>query len=322
MTVPHHEIGHDRRLALVRHAEAAAARRRTVDNSEVEQLVEVLASRMLQELGADRVGELRFRAVPRGGLIVLGQLAYALGLGTDQLDADADDRRPLCLVDDCALSGRRIGGVLARLDGEQPIVFAHLLSAPTLRAAIERSDPRVECIAADDLVDHRSAAVDADAAGASWEQRWGQRDSPGAYWRGQTDVIAFPWAEPDVAQWNETDGRLERGWRIQSPDRCLKTRYELGPARIGKSAARWRVPDDVVHGMFDGELLLYRLADGSLHQPSAEGALIWRMVARYGDEDAAVQGLVDAYGLDATTAATDVAGFVDTLRRAGLLEAV
>lgn len=316
MTASGEELEAGWRRSLARHAEAAAGRRRTIDHQDVERLVEELAGRMLGELGRDRIAELRFRAIPRGGLIVLGQLAYALRLTADQVDPRADATGPLCLVDDCALSGRRVGEVLAAVDEDGPIVFGHLLSSSQLRAAIERADARVRCIAAEDLVDH------AGGEGDDWERVWAERDAPGAKWRGLTDVIAFPWAEPDVALWDEVHGRVERGWRIASPDRCLKTRYELGAARSRLGPARLRVPDDVLHGTFDGALVLYRLADGALHQPSDAGALIWRMVARYGDEEAAVQGLVEAYGIDPEVAADDVARFVGELCGAGLLEPV
>lgn len=306
-----------RRIALVHHAETAAARRRTVGHAEVERLVESLAARMVDELGRHDIAELRFVAVPRGGLIVLGQLAYALGLDRHQLDAAAGQEGPLCLVDDCALSGRRIGEVLDRVDGDEPILFAHLLSHPAVRARIEASDERVRCLAAEDLVDHREPVSSADDR---WEQRWSERDTPGARWRGQTDVIAFPWAEPDVAQWDDVGRAVERGWRIASPDRCLKTRFELGPPRDRSWLLRWRVPDDVLHGTFDGEVLLYRLGSGTLHRPSREGAVIWSAVARYGDEAAAVEALVADHDVDACVAEADVARFVEVLRCAGLLE--
>lgn len=269
---------------------------------------------MLRHLGQERIGLLQFRAITRGGLIVLGHLAYALQLRPEQLVTDADARGPLCIVDDCSLSGHRFGAALEQTTPGTVEVFAHLLSHPRLREAISATHPTVACIAGGDLADHGGAAAGPDP--------WAARDVLPAYWRGQTDALAFPWSEPDVALWDQRMEQVEQGWHLVPPDRCAKNRYALGPPRDDLETPRWRAPGDVAYGTFDGELLLYRSTDGSLHRPSREGAIIWRSVARYGTTRPAVEALVSAYGVDPVAVGRDVDSYLETLLAAGLLERV
>jgi len=271
---------------------------------------------MLEDLGRQRIESLQFRAIPRGGLIVLGHLAYALQLRPEQLSPRSDSPGQVCIVDDCSLSGHRFGGALAASPPGTVAVFVHLLSHPQLRRSISRAHPEVTCFAGEDLV-VQGAQPDERGDGGDL---WAGRNVPHAYWRGQTEALAFPWSEPDVAQWDPRTERVEQGWHLASPDHCAKNRYALGPPRGDLEPPRWQVPEDVAYGVFDGELLLYRNADGTLHQPSREGALIWRLLARYGTARPAVEALVDAYGVDPVVAEADVDRYASTLHGAGLLE--
>ena len=88
---------------------------RYVDHGAVTDACVRLADQLVEHLGTETLERAVFTAIPRGGLIVLGQLAYVLGLRHDQLAVDADDAddrasdstRPLLVVDDCLLSGVR-----------------------------------------------------------------------------------------------------------------------------------------------------------------------------------------------------------------------
>ena len=72
-------------------------------------------SQLVDSLGTETLSRCRFVALPRGGLFVLGMLAYLLDLRADRVGdvgesgirPGGSDSAPLVLVDDCALSGLR-----------------------------------------------------------------------------------------------------------------------------------------------------------------------------------------------------------------------
>nr|WP_163503620.1 hypothetical protein [Halomonas socia] len=105
---------------------------RYVDYQEAERLSACLAQRLLQRFSRDEISTFHFTAIPRGGHIVLGMLAYALDLEPWQLcdiDSALNERQPaaVVIVDDCAISGVRLQQYLRRANG-QDVVFASLLA--------------------------------------------------------------------------------------------------------------------------------------------------------------------------------------------------
>lgn len=64
---------------------------------------------------------------------------------------------------------------------------------------------------------------------SDWLQRWSDRTDD--YWVGRTDHLIFPWAEPEVAVWNETTGHVDAAWRLAPPGRSLKNRANAPSSR-------------------------------------------------------------------------------------------
>lgn len=188
---------------------------------EVERAVQELADRLRAELGDEALATASFVGVPRGGLIVLGMLAYVLGLRSEQLGRV--DGRPVVVVDDIVISGNRMLRWLAEHEPREPVLIATLFSAPPLRRTAV-ADARVAAVvSARDLTD-RSPAVGT-GEHESWSDRWRSREPDVKSWfLGQTEHVCFPWNEPDIAVWNPVLERVERAWRLVPPELCLKHR--------------------------------------------------------------------------------------------------
>ena len=304
-----------------------------VDPESVVAAVEELASALVDRFGRDGIEGMQFTAVPRGGLIVLGLLAYALDLRPDQLPGPASaaeatapaslgEESRLVVVDDCAISGERFHRVLCDLPGAGPVVFAHLYSHPELRAGIEAAESRVEaCVAARDLVDH---APDDEGDGyEAWRRRWSER--PGArYWVGATGAVVFPWNEPDANLWNPVTGEAEPGWRVVPPATNLKNRWR----RVGGGDRLWVQPDapgpirpadEVVWAPFGDEVLVADLAAGRVAALDAAGVDFWRALLEHGRFDPAVAELCAGYDAPPDVLGPDLVEFAGELAEAGLL---
>lgn len=280
---------------------------RRVDYPEVERLCGTLAARLRDHYGPDELPHVRFAAIPRGGTVVLGLLSYLLDLRPEQL---APGPGPLCLVDDCALTGLRFHGALASTEARD-VVFAHLYSHPELRRAIRQREPRVRaCVAAADLAE---TAVDAESA-ARREARLG----PGRYWYGSPEVVAFPWSEPDRTLWNPVTGRVEHGWLVLPPHRCLKTWVELGLPPEGWGRGAWRVAEGVVTGLFEETLWLCRPETGALFALEGVGFDGWRALVG-GPAGAAVPWMASLYEEDAARIAADLERLAAQLAAQGLI---
>lgn|GEM_PF-2363563 len=268
-----------------------------VDWEAADRAAGVLARRLRATLPAAELERAAFAAIPRGGLFVLGLLAHHLDLRPEQMagaapphpgerspwdspagDCPAGDRSPLVLVDDCALSGLRLGQELARRQGVgehgvrqdsvrqhgvgqdsagRRLVVAHLFSAPELRRRLLAAEPAVRaCVAAGDLLDLSTVVYPQAELRRRWRQRWRQRTAgEGRYWIGLPQPLAFPWGEPDRPFWNPASGRVEDGWRFMPPHRCVKSRRRLEAALPAVEAtpvggAGWRCPRGVVWGDF------------------------------------------------------------------------
>ena len=192
---------------------------RYLDEGEVTRLASDLAARLVGRLGVDAVRGADWGSIPSGGDRVLRLLAAELGveLGTHG-SRDRTLAGPLILVDDCALSGARLGQHLRGKPGgpDQPIVVVHLLSHPGLRAAVKKAESRVlDCLAAGDLQGHGEVARETTGA------KWGEDDLP-RYWAGLTEHPVFPWNEPDRRLKDPVTGRMERAWRVVPPALCEK----------------------------------------------------------------------------------------------------
>ncbi len=291
---------------------------RFVGYRQAERDCERLAERLLASYSRDDLRAFAWTAIPRGGLIVLGMLSYALALDRSRLLAGPEPGRPLAIVDDCALTGARFAAELGR-HPERPILFAHLYSHPDLRRAIELREERVErCVAAHDLADRARDSYPEAAAYEAWRERWRLRLGAARYWLGQPELVCFAWSEPERPFWNEASGRVEEGWRFLSPGRCLAHRAALGPPPIEGARPVWRAPDGIASGEFDGCLWLY--AEGRIYSLEGAAADMWRALAAWGDPEAAVAWLAGRYEVGLGELAQDLADFAERLEACGLLE--
>jgi hypothetical protein len=280
-----------------------------------------LAATLIAAAGSREVAHFRYAAIPRGGLIVLGMLSYALDLGWDALLSQHSDA-PLVVVDDCALSGARFGRFLRSVDSER-IVFAHLYSHPDLRAALVSQEPRVVAsLAAHDLRDlARERYPDADDY-VAWRDRWHKRLSGPRYWIGQPELVIFPWTEPDHPVWNPVIEQVDDNWRLAAPDRCLKNWSRLGLPPSMEVRSTFRSPDDVAFNVSEGSLFLCDLRTEQVYGLEGVGADVWRALAAYGDLDATVAYLLDRYDVDEARLRSDLSVFLEMLLAKGLLERV
>jgi hypothetical protein len=284
-----------------------------------------LAAALRRRVGDETLSHAEFRAVPRGGLVVLGMLSYALDLRREQLEPSGDAAAPLVLVDDCALSGLRLRATMARLPARREVVVAHLYSHPDLRRAVEEREPRVSaCVAAGDLADRSRDLHRGDEEHATWREQWLRRLGDDRYWLGLPELVAFAWSEPDRPFWNAATGRVEDGWRFVPPHRCLKNRARLAAGLQGFAPAAgappWRLPEDVVWGEFDGVLWLGRGPTDEVFSLAGTAAVAWKALAAGGSAGTAAAVLARSFAVEEDAARADVESLAGELVAAGLLE--
>ena len=294
---------------------------REVSWAQAERDAERLAAELVRRV--PELDEAVFRAIPRGGLFVLGMLAYLIDLPADRLAPAADPGRTLVLVDDCALSGLRVRQALAAAGGRRRVVVAHLYSPPPVRRALAGEPGVVACVAARDLEDRTAEVLpDAEERRAA-EQRWRERLGDRA-WYGLAEPVAFPWNEPDRPFWNALTGRVEDGWRLVPPHRSLKARGRLGtqaPVSSRRAAGpRWRLAEGVVWGDFDGVVWLCRTADRRVFSLTGVAADLWRWTAAGGGEAAVAARGAEVYAVDEAAARRDLAELLADLAGERLME--
>ena len=324
-------------------------RLRYLNWQQVEEACEVLARRLLEELGADAISRASFVGIPRGGILVLGLLAYAMDLKPTQLlrgargrgehpresDAGVDERngprdphRPgpddlLVVVDDCALSGLRFGEFL-RTEPRTPVAFAHLFSHPELRAQIqEREDSVARVVAAYDLTDHAPELLGAEYA--SWRARWQERTGGATYWIGRPDRLGFPWSEPEIGVWNQVTQREDLGWRLIPPSACLRNRIEgsSGMDRLQiqpHGSATHRLAPGTYFGQVEGRTILASLHSGSAVELDQMAAAIWQALLEEDGVDEAAVALSRTYNAEPKVIEKDVREMRRQFMDAGFLE--
>ena len=311
-----------RLLHLRRQIERFLPTLRYVDYPAAERQCGVLADKLVETFGRDEIEGFCFAALPRGGHIVLGMLAYALQLDPSQLVPPFPCDRTLVVVDDCAISGAAFGKLLPTLAARQ-VVFAHLCSPAELRSAILAREPRVVgCLSAADLEDIAPALHGADYP--AWKGRWQERMDPAAVWVGQPEHVVFAWNEPDVSFWNPAAGRVERGWYLVSPALCLKNRFASAarPERLQVQAAAGgpiRPADSVVFASYHGGITVGNVRTQECFFLRDVEADIWSAVVRSGSAEGVIAALSSRYAVDGEALRQDVSAFLDQLTRAGLL---
>ena len=296
--------------------------------SDVEVACRRLARQLTERLSPDELDRCVVAAMPRGGLIVAGLLAYALGIPRHRIVAPAEsaqvhDGQLLLLVDDCILSGARLRETLAAMSVPR-VVVASLWSHPDLRVAVEAAEPRVTaCVAGDDLRDHTSALLGDDEA--AWRRRWSAR-VPQRYHTALLDLVAFPWSEPDVRLWNPVTEQLERHWWLAPTSSCMH-HSAVAPALEVRTADEWRgaerlAPFVVPVPRTDATLLLDTRAGGRVLRFRGSSDELLRAWAAAGDVDAAAEAVAVRCGVSPARVRGDLCSLLAELSDRGLLAPV
>jgi hypothetical protein len=308
--------------ALGWHVDRLLDRLRPMPYPAVEAACDQLAHRLRRLLGSEGLERVHLVGIPRGGLVVAGLLAYALGIPSGRVGMPTDREvpdEPLVVVDDCVLSGTRLG---QWLDAHQPlsnVIATHLASVPACREAILASRPEVShCIAAVDLHDHAAARDD------DWHERWRAR-SPDDLWTGDPDHVVFPWNEPDSQIWNPRRSQAERAWRVVPPAWCVKNRAE-GRDEVGRiqvneldHGGALRPADDVLWATIDGGLVVAAASGGTPVRLQGVAAEVWQGLIDHGDLDRMVEDITSAYGVDSAEVRDDLARLTQRFTDRGLL---
>jgi hypothetical protein len=316
---PFDDADRARGAALAGQLVDAAQRLRYVSWPAVEELVEGLAARLVDELGAAALAAGRVVPVPRGGLVVAGLLASRLGMRVGTTEG-AGRGQLTVVVDDVALSGRRLGQALAMMPPSE-VVVATLASHPALRAeAVRRWDLRA-FVSVEDLADHAPAVHGAGYTG--WLRRWRERQ-PDDVWIGHPDHIAFPWNEPESQFVNEVTGEAEMGWRVVPVQLCMKNRSPVPGAELpvhqhlGAGPGPIDAAPGVVAVLYEGSLVVA----GRQVRPArlrGTGVDFWQVLVDSGSFTVASHRLADRYGAPVDVVKADLQAFAEGLAARGLL---
>ena len=327
--------------------ESELRRVRYVNWQGIEEDCELLGQRLTDHLGREAIEQAQFVGIPRGGVVVLGLLAYVLDLRPDQLvgartggttpdsqvTAAGIDRTPdsapagsqpaLVVVDDCALSGLRFRRFLEE-QTEGPVVFAHLYSHPTLRSKIEETEERVRAVlSACDLNDHAREILGPDYE--AWRARWEERAGGDTYWLGRPDRLGFPWSEPEIGVWNPITEREEPGWRLIPPEACLRNRVEQ---RASANRVQFQPPATgplrttagTYLGQFEDGAVLANLRTGKAVRLSGMAPAIWQCLLAEGGVTQAAEALARMYDADRQIIDQDAHRIYNEFVEAGFLE--
>lgn len=310
--------------AQVENVAVSAKRLRYVTYAQAERDCVRLAAALLGRCGAHELKQWTFTAIPRGGLIVLGMLAYILGLERSQLQEPKSGGAPLVVVDDCCLTGARFGRFLKRRE-ERRVIFAHLYSHPDLRAAIVEKEPKVaDCIAAHDLHDYALEGVGDELH--AWRERWSQRLEGPRYWIGQTEHVCFAWSEPARLVWNPVSQEVVRGWNLLPPSLCLGNRPAPGSKLIDvqiqpSGRGPLKPSHSAIFAEVEGQILAGNLETRDTLALQDVAADMWKAIVEWGNLDDVADALLEAYDVQEEVLRADLERFVQDLLDRGLLEA-
>jgi hypothetical protein len=298
----------------------ACRRLQYVNYASVTATCEKLAEQLLETFGHRTLKELHFYGIPRGGVIVLGMLAYVLNLSSEQISPPYPDDGPLVVVDDCALSGSRLFRQLHHCS-QPELIFAPLYAHPELRRAILAAEPRIiHCLSGEDLYDHGPDLMGADYK--TWQTQNRARLAGRRYWLGLPDYICFPWNEPDHLLWNPVSAQLEQSWPIIPPALCLKNRprYAALPVQVQPKVQGWLQPShQAVFGELKGQVLIGHLQTGETFGLSGKAAEFWRVILQAPTRENAIATLVQQCQTPDAQIRAELNTFLEQLRHQNIL---
>jgi hypothetical protein len=295
---------------------------RQLTYADVEEDCEILAEGLVSCFGLNDLRGFHFRAIPRGGLIVLGILSYRLNLNRSQFDPHTGDA-PLVLVDDVSLTGLRFGQWLRRC-GHERVIFAHLYSPPAMRAEALKREPRLQaCISAHDL--HDDAPERLGAGYTAWREDRLKRLAGPRYWVGQTEGISFPWSQPDHQFGNPVTQERESGWSIALPSACLRNRSGCAipaiPVQVQpEGRGSWRIAPSVLFGQAGGQCTILDVESNRSFALEGVAADMWYALLDNHTMERAAAFLVERYDADLDMIRSDLREFERELTARGVLE--
>ncbi len=307
---------------------------RYLDYRAAERVATRLAARLLKRLGAERLARATFTAIPRGGLLVLGMLAYLLDLRPEQLHHDPGVAcETLVVVDDCALSGVRFREFVQHVSA-QTVVFSPLVAPEGLCLAIERSEPKLEaCVCGDYLQDLAPERFGREYS--AWCETRREQQGVDPYWVGIPEYVAFAWNEPQTKYWNPEASRFEPGWNVVPPRICLKRRgseANAAPLKVCRASVGCIYPADrvlwaEVNSDGDEVTVLVRIPPDASEAPQwyhldRNTAVCWSALIRDGSVEGAAAELRERYDVEPEVLRNDLAEFVSDLTRNGILRHV
>lgn len=303
----------------------ALPRLRYVSYEQAESDCTVLANRLRDRLGSDGVRDAVFTGIPRGGLLVLGMLSYVLDLTPAQLFPEHAPDRPLVVVDDCFITGSRVGRFLDDLSDRSRVTLAGLYAHPDLSSALEETHPAVDaCIHARNLSDYAPQLYGEDYP--AWRARWTARSSGHRYWYGVTDRLCFAWSEPDSGLWNPRTQRTDRNWSLLPKDRCLNGRNLLVddssvPVLVqDASGGEVKLVPGVVCASFSDHTIVGHPGQGTCLVLEETAADFWQVLVEHADLPSAQRALAELFDVDSQELYSDLRAFVDSLIVKGLLQ--
>ncbi|WP_251965685.1 PqqD family protein [Salinibacter ruber] len=287
---------------------------------QVEKDCETLAETLSQRVGTELLSSADFLGIPRGGLIVLGMLSYALNLPHGQFEPPASGDAPLVVVDDCALTGSRFRRFLQH-HPDREVIFAPLYAHPELCATIEREEPRVTaCVNAQDLHDYAPEELGEDHS--EWQAQWHQRHSDERYWIGRTEHLCFPWGEADTATWNPKRKQVEQGLSVVPPEHRLKNRPGVDSSQREPSASVQVQPAPtgpirpspaVLFGQVGNHTIVANPEADVCIELGGTAAAMWHALVEHGTIGDTMGALRQAYSVGETTLRADLVDFAKQL---------
>ncbi len=267
---------------LAVHARHILERLQFVSYTRAEEDAALLAAKLRERFSDEELGEMAFVGIPRGGLIVLGMLAYQLDLRPEQLHAASlPGARAICIVDDCALSGLRLQEMLDSLPREARRLAVALLYAPPAlcTAALQRYPRLTACLFAHALNDDPPPI---------------EMPFSGRLFSGTSEKVVFAWNEPEYLVQTPFAEGPQFIWRFLPPHRVAKNRLALGLPARPQSPPLWQVPEGVVYGWTGSILYLLDTRQGEVFRLDGFAADCWR-AATYGSTAAALAYLQETY---------------------------
>ncbi|MEM8863247.1 MAG: hypothetical protein AAGD96_33475 [Chloroflexota bacterium] len=209
--------------------------------------------------------------------MIAGKLAYALGLSKEKFEDDG--KSAICIIDDCALTGKRFGETVKKHPGRD-VWFCHLASSTMLRDAITKKETQVRgCIAVHDLdlIDQNELTDFA---------------ADGRYLNRSVAHVAFPWTEPGLPV--NVNGYTIEGWRLLPPHKVLGNHAMLKlPVVQNAVEPEIQLADQVVWRLLPNEgVRLYRSGDESMVDLQNLAADVWRGCVGYRNKSAVFEWLM------------------------------